>query len=45
MLMLELKHQSALTYPGKTNALLGCIHFMPNYSVALALQELLTTLK
>lgn len=43
--MLKLKRQSALTYPGKTNALLACIHVMPDCSVALALQELPTTLK
>ena len=45
MLMLKLKHQSVLTYPGKTNALLACVHFMPNYLVTFALQELPTTPK
>lgn len=35
MLMLKHKHQSALTYPGKANALLSCSYFTPNYSVAL----------
>lgn len=45
MLMLKLNHQSALTYSGKTNALLAYIHFVPNYSVALAFQELPTALQ